>query len=364
MQRNESIDIAKGIGVLLVVLGHNWTVDHNHGLSFILIFSFHMPLFFLLGGVFLNVATDFWQFVGSKIDTLLKPYIVVLTLVGFQHILVGTATPVSYFGGVLYGVGSTIEWVPMWFLPSLFITLVFAKIFLSVLSRFQCGNAGLFVAIVSLFTIGAWSIGLFTSIDSKAYPILAMIFGPEKNIIGLPLNLDLLPLSAAFLLLGYLLREKIRKPTFKPMYLIGATAIFLVLNLTFSYIADLNARLYGHWLTTPICAMSGIYIVISLSVLINGYSRILSRILAYLGRVSLFILIFHGYVEWRLMVKLTASLPIGDYPCALLGLLAAVVIPVIIYEITRRVSPLAWLLLPSPRRLKASNGMASDQSKQ
>lgn len=362
MRRNESIDIAKGLGILLVVLGHNWIVDDKDGLPFILIFSFHMPLFFLLGGVYLNASTNFQQFIRGKADTLLKPYVVVLTLLGMWHLIVGTTTPAEYFGGMLYGVGSTIEWVPMWFLPSLFVTLVFARGLLSVLNRYHYGDAGLCAVIIFLFAIGAWSIGLFADIDSKSYPVLTLIFGPTRHIIGLPFNLDLLPISAAFLLSGYLLREKIRNPVFKPMHLIAATIIFLVLNLMFPYVTDLNARLYGNWLITPVRAMSGIYIAISLAVLINEYSRILSRSLGYLGRISLFILIFHGYVEWRLMVKVTAGLPIGGYSRALLGLVAAVVIPAIIYEITRRVAPLAWLLLPMPKRGRASNAIAVGQA--
>ena len=45
----ESIDIAKGIGILLVVFGH-LTVGKQNVYSFI--YSFHMPLFFLLSGLF------------------------------------------------------------------------------------------------------------------------------------------------------------------------------------------------------------------------------------------------------------------------------------------------------------------------
>ena len=48
--RNSSIDVAKGIAIILVVLGHSIaepTVPLN---KFIL--SFHMPLFFFLSGIF------------------------------------------------------------------------------------------------------------------------------------------------------------------------------------------------------------------------------------------------------------------------------------------------------------------------
>ena len=50
MQRYEHIDIARGVAILLVVLGHSCLTVENSLNRFIL--SFHMPLFFFLSGVF------------------------------------------------------------------------------------------------------------------------------------------------------------------------------------------------------------------------------------------------------------------------------------------------------------------------
>lgn len=44
---NESIDIAKGIGMICLVLGHLFIIGSD---SFKMIFAFHMPLFFFLSG--------------------------------------------------------------------------------------------------------------------------------------------------------------------------------------------------------------------------------------------------------------------------------------------------------------------------
>ena len=38
--RNTTIDVAKGIGIILVVAGHNWSVLHPKGEVFRIIFSF------------------------------------------------------------------------------------------------------------------------------------------------------------------------------------------------------------------------------------------------------------------------------------------------------------------------------------
>ena len=72
-KRIEYIDIARGIGILLVVMGHN---DFAVVSPFLykLIYSFHMPLFFFLSGYFLNSATGFWPFVKKRFNALLKPF--------------------------------------------------------------------------------------------------------------------------------------------------------------------------------------------------------------------------------------------------------------------------------------------------
>lgn len=54
-QRIEWIDVAKGIAILLVIIGH--TVQFE-SLTWNLIFSFHMPVFFVLSGYTYRPAVD------------------------------------------------------------------------------------------------------------------------------------------------------------------------------------------------------------------------------------------------------------------------------------------------------------------
>ena len=42
------LDAAKGAGIILVVLGHIWETESP---ATILIYSFHVPLFFLISGI-------------------------------------------------------------------------------------------------------------------------------------------------------------------------------------------------------------------------------------------------------------------------------------------------------------------------
>ena len=74
--RIDYIDNVKGILILLVVLGH--CIDDETYLKTV-IYSFHMPAFFIISGILLNyslaVRKNFWGFLLSRIRRLLIPYI-------------------------------------------------------------------------------------------------------------------------------------------------------------------------------------------------------------------------------------------------------------------------------------------------
>ena len=57
MQREKYIDVAKGIGILLVVYGHVINSGSLESLSVVsqVIYSFHMPLFFFVTGYLLGL---------------------------------------------------------------------------------------------------------------------------------------------------------------------------------------------------------------------------------------------------------------------------------------------------------------------
>jgi fucose 4-O-acetylase-like acetyltransferase len=350
MKRNHNIDIAKGLGILLVVFGHNWIVwVHHDTLLFQMIYAFHMPLFYVLGGVFLNPSQPIEKFTGSKADALLKPYVSVLLLVGAWRIGIGATAPVAYLSGILYGVGSTIEWVQLWFLPSLFITLLCARLLLRWLQDQPYASAMLAALIVVLFALGAEIIPLYRAIPASHSPVLTWMFGSDAVLRGLPFSLDLLPLTAAFLLLGYLLREPLKQATFHPIGLSVASVLFVALNLWFPDTTDLNMREYGHWLATPLRALAGIYIVMSLAAL-AARSRLPAEVLAYLGRTSLIILLFHGWVEWTIYGKLLKHFPDHPYPNAVLAFFGSLAISLVLYEASKRIAPMAWLLLARRRQ--------------
>src|ERR1700733_4806201 len=83
--RVEWADFAKGLGIFLVVLGHalggliqSGVLPAHSGFSFAIdyIYSFHMPLFFFLAGLFVRSSArrPFRSYLANKISVIAYPY--------------------------------------------------------------------------------------------------------------------------------------------------------------------------------------------------------------------------------------------------------------------------------------------------
>ena len=76
--RNKTLDIAKGIAMISIILGHLsvWRIN-------CVVFTYHIPIFYLITGYFLFGAekTSFRRFAGKKARTLLVPYYVACLLI-------------------------------------------------------------------------------------------------------------------------------------------------------------------------------------------------------------------------------------------------------------------------------------------
>ena len=76
-RRIEWIDTAKGIGILLVIIAHVCNIGGAFAPVSLLIYSFHMPLFFILSGYTLSKRTielDIKTLIIKYFKTLIIPF--------------------------------------------------------------------------------------------------------------------------------------------------------------------------------------------------------------------------------------------------------------------------------------------------
>jgi polysaccharide biosynthesis protein PslL len=341
VSRNTTIDVAKGIGIILVVGGHNWVVTHDKSEIFRIIFSFHVPLFFFLSGIFLKESSQLRSFLQSRTESLLKPYFVVLTILGILQLTVATLKrtvderSASFLLGIIYGTGKTISWAPLWFLPHLAIASFCSLIAIKVVKQ----KSWLTFIATSLLLIGSHYINLFWQPSPINNVPIAI-----NHLPGLPWSIDLLPITSAFIIFGYLLSNFVQKATFNLAGALTATGIFTLLHYYFNETMNLNERVYGHALISTLQATMGIYITISFAALIQKYP-LLQKPLAYIGSGSLFLLIFHDTIQVN-SFEIISKINGNQYFNALVSFAFGMIFPLMLWELVKRQQLLSKLFLP------------------
>ena len=343
--RNSTIDVAKGIGIILVVFGHNWIVLHDKSELFRIIFSFHMPLFFFLAGIYLRGSDELSHFLQVRASSLLKPYFVILTTVGVLKVLHATVLgelgqqQIDYFLGMIYGTGNTIIWMPMWFLPHLFITLAASLIILKASSAGTNSRAWVAISATVLLVVGIHFMDAFWFPGVNDTNLIKV-----SGLPGLPWSADLIPITSSLILFGYLVGERVKSMTFNAAAFVFAAALFASLHYYFDETIDLNSRAYGTALVTTIQAILGIYMSISVASFLQKYT-LFRKSLGYIGAGSLFILVFHGVLQdvaFRALAKINPHVYLNGIASLAVGL----VLPLLLLALVKRNEIAAGLLLP------------------
>jgi len=355
-KRIEYLDIARGIGILLVVLGHN---DFGSLSPFFhqVIYSFHVPLFFFLSGYFTNISSSFLDYSKKRFHSVLKPYLFTIFLIYFTSVSfekMGFQTAIGRTVKALYGSFAYIDWAQLWFLPNLFVVSLYAFIFIRVVGKVQ--NLWIRWGIL----LGTLAISLVFL--QAFYPFSLTILGKEYELFGLPFSLDLMLLSGFFFILGNEIRQVSSEKTFDSLLLlIGTGAGLIVLNSLFPYSVDIAKRIYDSFFVNTAEAILGILFALAVSRQIELHAGRLAAPLKYFGNISLIILLFHVPVQgfWgQKLMTLTGNFPLS----ILVGFIMGVLGPVLIYEIFIRFNPVAsfWFgrkaEAPQPEEPSAQEG--------
>ena len=306
--RDRAIDVAKGLGIFLVVLGHSRLAEPGVVLHRV-IFSFHMPLFFLMAGMLLRPDAGVGRTVRTRAVTLLAPYVAVSLAVGLARLpemLAAADWPapaIRFAAGVLYGTGATIPWAPLWFLPHLFLA---STVTVALLAR--TGEAPARLLLISAFLILGGAAGVAA-------------IGPTW---ALPWSADLLPVTVGIMLAGKAVAPVVRAGI-GWRAAVGAAPAFAALHFAWGAELDLNRRHVGGVALVSLEAALGIWLCLGLASALAA-SRA-GAALAYLGARTMPILLFH----WFLLAVVFAALDVhgvGVRASALASILVACLAPV------------------------------------
>jgi fucose 4-O-acetylase-like acetyltransferase len=293
--RNSAIDTAKGIGILLVVFGHTQLVLREKGELFRIIYSVHLPLFLALSGVFLSVRRPFFEFLAGKVKTILVPYLLIgIGCIFYQATIGGGGHLARDLFRLFWASSRTMPygWLPVWFLPHLFVVVGFSYLVIRVLQR-RSAPIWVYVLVAALFLI----CGKLILVDAQSIEVGSWSIGRSfrlKQLPAWPFTMNALFVSSGFVLSGYLMKDKILSASFDDFNLFALSLIvFSGLHIAFDYSLDLNLGVYDHLVISSIEALSGTYLVIYAASKIDGIP-FLGRWLRFLGERSLYIMAFHS----------------------------------------------------------------------
>lgn len=283
-KRNEWLDVAKGIAIMLVVVGHSASFDVSP------IYWFHMPAFFMISGYFFKPLDNLPSIKGwiiKRARQLFIPYLFFLVLISIIRYLFLFYQSELTLNGLLEDMGSVVVggrffpsdfYVVMWFIPCLFFTQVLCVL----LYYFFKENMIRFVMISFFYTLAH----------------LETWFTMDHNIF-VPWNLDVALLALPYYVVGYTIsklfityKNKFDSLKLLIMSMIAAAGLIYVINSPVSYIFDMRSVTYNHFildLFTPITLSILLFIICGLITKVRSLSLLLNNI----GKSSLIIMYTH-----------------------------------------------------------------------
>lgn len=270
------IDALKAIGIILVVIGHNDTILTKY------IYSFHMPLFFLLSGITFNDSkwTSTSKFIKSRIKSLLIPYfkysiilfIIWIPLDIIKGVEVNKNIILRNLYGIFYSQGSLkyMAWgVPMWFLTCLF-----------------------------LISLGYFFINKYFKNYRFEILVLCVFIGYLTKFLPyrMPWSLDCAFIGVFFYGIGHIYRKKFLDFKFNTKIMKNKVILVLLIIILIN-LNNVNGRVdfysnkFNNYIIFFICAFVGIMILLIIGKNIENKKAL--NLLKFISKNTVIILAFH-----------------------------------------------------------------------
>lgn len=286
-KRNEVFDLARGIAIILVVVGHSGCPEYLRNF----IYLFHMPVFYFFSGYFFNNPKDIqvFSFIKRKIYSLYKPFViysfVFLLLANIFYKLHIISKPISLEDFQKLGINilifkNSIPLLPFWFLRSLFIINVIFLFEYTFMLRRKYDTRILMIINLILFFIGSYFC---------------------MNNIHLPLELQRESILLLFFTFGFYL--KITPPILKignNLYLIIRILILLV--CPFFAKIDLAYSIIFNPIVLIVCSFCGITLLLDFCHFLKQckQTKLLQKILCLCGKHSLAVFALH-FISFKIV---------------------------------------------------------------
>ncbi|QNE36417.1 acyltransferase family protein [Leifsonia shinshuensis] len=275
--RSGAIDVVRVLGIVAVVAGHTLPFP----IVRTLLYSWHVPLFFVLAGYFWSPSRSLTQELTTRTRTLLRPMVTWSVLIGVVFVVVDlqfeSSTWQRLAGPLTDGENSAMPFTTFWFVTALFFSAVFLRLLWRLPRMVVWAVAG--VGLVLSFTVGPLLAATPLSVGSAvpcvaflALGIVAKRLRPRVTRPGL-LGGGLLAVSAALVLSGVALPLDIKQGDYGTPVLsaLVAVAISFGLVLTAEWLCERLPESVGRIATVLACG--GFAVVLAHPVILWAMTR-------------------------------------------------------------------------------------------
>ncbi len=267
------IDIARGIAIILMIAGHVCTSGWKRNV----IFSFHMPLFIIVSGMFFK-DENFKDTLKKIIIKLIIPYVIAILISDIIKILV--------------------------FHQSLDILRIIEQIVLAHSNKRiffkEIASTGVlwFIPFLALSRLLFYGINKISKNDDLLKGIICLILSTmgiylAKKQIFLPWSFDIVLSAILFYYIGYMLKKyEVLDKILNNYKIIVLIALLWIIGLKLGPI-ELAIRSYPYGFICYITAICGTIICFFIANIIEKYLKYTTNILKWFGKNSIYILCFH-----------------------------------------------------------------------
>lgn len=255
--RIEWIDIAKGITIYLMVIGHT---SIPHCISDF-IWSFHMPFFFMISGLMFtpSKADNYKRYLERKAKTMIIPYLFFLLCNMWYLWIWGMEIPLSMFT-----IGDKVG--AYWFLQ-----VLFPVVLINALTIKYAKKKWIYLVCCILLSLVSYTL--------------------YKLNIHLPYRLEVIGIASLYYGIGYILSSYIRKWEV-PYYITFIIITIVFVAAQFLPRLDLNYNIMGWYIPNIALACLGSIMIMLIAKKLSNWqpNNIIKRILLWMGGNSIIIM--------------------------------------------------------------------------
>ena len=335
------VDMAKGYGMIAVLIGH--LVQNSFLGNFV--YSFHLPLFFFLSGYLFHADTDFISFLKKKGKSILLPYFslgifIVVFSVLYPCLFEHKYRTLSMFGHMLW------------------------QHFLAFLFQYRYGTVWYLAVLLGINLMMYFIVRIPKLWSQGVIVFLLLIFGLYRYLVMhervLFWNLDATFTTLVFFWVGYVCQKN--EVPFKRLltwkYRGGLVAVFLAINIFCNALSfqmtgrglELWAMSYGMPVFTYLSAFFGIAMIVVLSSLFELLP------IRYIGEYSLIFFVWHQALVYPLLDEIYQQFghnnPWASWGDFWIILITKILITCVILTILNELIQRTWLrvLIGKPRK--------------